>query len=157
VSWPPAVVWAILRALGKRIERLERTQVKVWWMDAERWLRAHRIAEVVVLCAQHLGDQAAQELKTHLKRGRCGTWDGERAEVPHKPSLPRRFYRSSTVMVANPSYRICGGHASELRYTGQGGPGAACASAACDLDADTFKREPVSLLKRGRGVLAVER
>jgi hypothetical protein len=49
------VIWAILRALGKRIEQLERTNVKVWWIDAERWLAAHRIDEMVVLCAQHLG------------------------------------------------------------------------------------------------------
>jgi hypothetical protein len=64
----PAVVWAILRALGKRIEQLERAVVKVWWMDAERWLRAHRITEVVVLCAQHLGKRARDELETEVGR-----------------------------------------------------------------------------------------
>jgi len=37
-------------------------------MDAERRLRAHLIVEVVVLCGQHLGDQAAQELQ-------MATWD----------------------------------------------------------------------------------
>lgn len=33
----PAVVWAILRALGKRFEQLDRPSVRVYWMDAERW------------------------------------------------------------------------------------------------------------------------
>jgi hypothetical protein len=64
----PAVVWAILRALGKRIEQLGRTKVKVWWMDAERWLRAHGITEIVALCAQHLGDRVTEELRTELGR-----------------------------------------------------------------------------------------
>jgi hypothetical protein len=64
----PAVVWAILRALGKRIEQLDRTKVKVWWMDAERWVVAHRVSEIVVLCAQHLGDRVTEELKEHV----CG-------------------------------------------------------------------------------------
>jgi hypothetical protein len=64
----PAVVWAILRALGKRIEQLDRTKIKVWWMDAERWLVAHRVREMVVLCAQHLGDRATEELTEHV----CG-------------------------------------------------------------------------------------
>jgi hypothetical protein len=64
----PAVVWAILRALGKRVEQLARTPVKVWWDYAARWLVAHRIAEVVVLCAQHLRGGTAEELKLHVGR-----------------------------------------------------------------------------------------
>jgi len=51
----PAVVWAMLRALGKRIEQLGRTKVRVYWMDAQRWLVAHAITEMIVVCAQHLG------------------------------------------------------------------------------------------------------
>ena len=58
----PALVWAILRALGKRVEYLERTRFKVFWEDAVRWLVAHRIAEVVELCAQHLRGGTAEEL-----------------------------------------------------------------------------------------------
>ena len=50
----PAVVWAILRALGKRIEQLGRTKVKVYWMDAQRWLVAHAITEVIMLCSSEL-------------------------------------------------------------------------------------------------------
>jgi hypothetical protein len=64
----PALVWAILRALGKRVEYLERTRVKVFWEDAVRWLVAHRIAEVVVLCAQHLRGGTAEELELHVRR-----------------------------------------------------------------------------------------
>jgi hypothetical protein len=55
-------VWAILRALGKRIEQLGRTKVKVWWMDAQRWLVAHAVTEMVVLCAQHLDERMTEEL-----------------------------------------------------------------------------------------------
>ena len=62
----PAVVWAILRALGKRIERLDRPNLRVFWMDAERWLTAHRVREIVVLCAQHLGESVTEELKAHV-------------------------------------------------------------------------------------------
>ena len=62
----PAVVWAILRALGKRIERLDRPNLRVFWMDAERWLTAHRVREIVVLCAQHLGASVTEELKAHV-------------------------------------------------------------------------------------------
>jgi hypothetical protein len=59
----PALVWAILRALGKRIEQLERSAGKVWWMDAERWLLAHRVSEVAALGAQHLSDGVTEELE----------------------------------------------------------------------------------------------
>ena len=62
----PAVVWAILRALGKRIERLDRPNLRVFWMDAERWLTAHRVREIVVLCAQHLGASVTEELKAYV-------------------------------------------------------------------------------------------
>lgn len=64
----PAVIWAILRAMGKRIEQLERPSLKVWWTDAERWLTAHGISEVVVLGAQHLGADVAEELERNLSR-----------------------------------------------------------------------------------------
>jgi hypothetical protein len=64
----PAVVWAILRALGKRIEQLPQTSFKVLWMDAERWLVAHQIAEMVVLSAHHLGGGTAEELERHVAR-----------------------------------------------------------------------------------------
>ena len=64
----PAVVWAILRALGKRIEQLGRTKVKVYWTDARRWLVAHVVTEVIVLCAQHLGRDTTDELEREI----CG-------------------------------------------------------------------------------------
>ena len=64
----PAVVWAILRALGKRIEQLPQTSFKVFWMDAERWLVAHQIAEMVVLSAQHLRGGTAEQLERHVAR-----------------------------------------------------------------------------------------
>jgi hypothetical protein len=67
----PAVVWAILRALGKRIEQLGRTKVKVYWMDGQRWLVAHAITEIVVLCAQHLGGVMTNELEREIG-GRLG-------------------------------------------------------------------------------------
>ncbi len=62
----PAVIWAILRALGKRIEYLGRSPARVYREDAQRWLRAHGISEVIVLCAQHLGGDAAAELRRFL-------------------------------------------------------------------------------------------
>jgi hypothetical protein len=61
------VVWAVLRALGKRIEKLGRPRHEVWWNDAERWLAAHRIGEVAVLCGQHLDDRMTEQLR-HLAR-----------------------------------------------------------------------------------------
>jgi hypothetical protein len=36
------------------------------WIDAEKWLTAHRIDEIVVLCAQHLRDRLLDELKARL-------------------------------------------------------------------------------------------
>jgi hypothetical protein len=61
------VVWAILRALGKRVEHLRRSSGKVWWTDAAKWLTAHSISEIVVLCAQHLGDRILVEVRTRLR------------------------------------------------------------------------------------------
>ena len=61
------VIWAILRALGKRIDQLT-PNIKVWWIDAERWLTAHRINEIAVLCAQHLDERMIDELKAHVCR-----------------------------------------------------------------------------------------
>jgi len=55
-----AVVWAILRALGKRTEKLGGHTPR--WSDAEVWLRAHEIGEVVVLHAEHLADTREREL-----------------------------------------------------------------------------------------------
>lgn len=60
------VIWAILRALGKRIDQL--TNNKVWWIDAERWLTAHRINEIAILCAQHLDERMTDELKENAGR-----------------------------------------------------------------------------------------
>lgn len=58
----PAVVWAILRALGKRTDRLgSRTPT---WPDAKRWLVANCIRELVVLRAQHLTDETFDALRT---------------------------------------------------------------------------------------------
>ena len=61
------VIWAILRALGKRIDQLA-PNIKVWWIDAERWLTAHRINEIAVLCAQHLDQRTTDELRAHVCR-----------------------------------------------------------------------------------------
>jgi hypothetical protein len=61
------VIWAILRALGKRVEQLT-PNIKVWWIDAERWLTAHRINEIALLCAQHLDEHMIDELKAHVCR-----------------------------------------------------------------------------------------
>jgi hypothetical protein len=61
------VVWAILRALGKRIDQLA-PNIKVWWSDGERWLAAHHITEIAVLCAQHLDERMIDELKAHVCR-----------------------------------------------------------------------------------------
>jgi hypothetical protein len=61
------VIWAILRALGKRVEHLRRSSGKVWWIDAEKWLTAHRIIEIVVLYPQHLGDRRLDELNARLR------------------------------------------------------------------------------------------
>jgi hypothetical protein len=63
-----AIVWAILRALGKRVEQLQRNPVEVWWSDAERWLAAHDIGEVAVLCAQHLDEPLVEMLKWRLNQ-----------------------------------------------------------------------------------------
>ena len=89
-----AVVWAILRALRKRVEYLERTPVKVWWEDAVRWPDPHRIAEVVVLCAQHLRSGTAEELELHVGR-RLGialvfVYSG-RVRRPATTDAPARF------------------------------------------------------------------
>jgi hypothetical protein len=61
------VVWAILRALGKRVEYLRRSSGKVWWNDAKTWLTAHLINEIVVLCAQQLDDRILDEFKSRLR------------------------------------------------------------------------------------------
>lgn len=50
---PAAVVWAILRALGKRTDKLS-NKTQPDWYQARSWLRAHLINELIVLRAQHL-------------------------------------------------------------------------------------------------------
>ena len=62
----PAVVWAILRALGKRTEKLAGHTPR--WCDAEVWLTAHGIMELVVLRAQHLAATRERELEQLGKR-----------------------------------------------------------------------------------------
>lgn len=78
LSIPPGIrgerelIWAILRALGKRIERVERVErggPTVSWGDAERWLTAHAVDELVVLCAQHLGQRTLETLQARICRG----------------------------------------------------------------------------------------
>ena len=88
----PAVVWAILRALGKRIEQLPQTSFKVFWMDAERWLVAHQIAEMVVLSAQHLRGGTAEQLERHVARLRMGEEDRV-GRAPHRRSRMGRQRR----------------------------------------------------------------
>ncbi len=68
----PELIWATLRALGKRIERVERVErggPKVSWSDAERWLTAHAVNELVVLCAQHHGQRTLETLEMRICRG----------------------------------------------------------------------------------------
>jgi hypothetical protein len=57
---PPEVVWAILRALGKRSEHL--AGASPGWPDATRWLTAHDILELVVLGAQRLTPPVLRDL-----------------------------------------------------------------------------------------------
>lgn len=56
----PAIVWSILRALGKRTASLQGATPE--WSDAERWLAAHGIRELIVLRAQHLTDTRYRDL-----------------------------------------------------------------------------------------------
>ncbi len=58
----PAVVWAILRALGKRIDHL--AGASPGWPDATSWLTAHDIHELVVLGAQRLTPPVLRDLLT---------------------------------------------------------------------------------------------
>ena len=60
-----AVAWAILRALGKQLNRLEHPPE---WADAERWLLAHDIRELVVLTAQHLAERGFRDLAATADR-----------------------------------------------------------------------------------------
>jgi hypothetical protein len=62
----PGVVWAILRALGKRLDRLDKRSPD--WRDAEQWLMAHRIAELIILRAQHLTDAQVDRLARLAER-----------------------------------------------------------------------------------------
>lgn len=57
----PAVVWSILRALGKRSDKL--AGATPGWPDAERWLKAHAITELVMLRAQHLKPAATRDIE----------------------------------------------------------------------------------------------
>ena len=54
-----AVRWAILRSLGKRSEHLRGTPQ---WHQVARWLRAHSIAELILLRAQHLTQPVLDEI-----------------------------------------------------------------------------------------------
>ena len=55
-----AVVWAILRTLGKHTAKLARSTPD--WHHARTWLRAHLISELIVLRAQHLKTGSEQAL-----------------------------------------------------------------------------------------------
>jgi hypothetical protein len=63
-----ALRWAILRALGKRSQRLHGIPQ---WHDVTRWLAAHCITELVLLRAQHLSELVRNEL-TEEVAGRLG-------------------------------------------------------------------------------------
>jgi hypothetical protein len=62
----PAVVWAILRALGKRRNRLGRNTPD--WRDVTRWLAAHEITKLIVMRADHLTATAEAELLSAADR-----------------------------------------------------------------------------------------
>ncbi len=62
------VRWAILRALGKRSQRLS---VMPQWLDVTRWLTANRITELVLLRAQHVSESVLRELAEEVV-GRVG-------------------------------------------------------------------------------------
>ncbi len=62
----PALIWAILRALGKTITQL--AAVTPTWADAERWLIAHGITELVVLGARHLTSPITRDLIDSTRR-----------------------------------------------------------------------------------------
>lgn len=62
----PTVIWAILRALGKRTEKLAGKTPQ--WHNAETWLNAHLITELVALRAQHLKPATAHDLTQLAER-----------------------------------------------------------------------------------------
>lgn len=58
------VIWAVLRALGKRSECLTGPP---GWHHAQIWLAAHQVTEVVVLRAHHLRDDVCSALRGCLQ------------------------------------------------------------------------------------------
>jgi hypothetical protein len=62
----PALIWAILRPLGKRLGNLA-GEVPTSRM-AQTWLKAHQITELVVLHAQHLTPARHDELSHLIER-----------------------------------------------------------------------------------------
>ena len=84
----PAVVWAILRSLGKRTDKLsDKTQPD--WHHAKTWLRAHLINELIVLRAQHLKpgtEQALAQLASEVGSALSLVYSG-RGVTDRRPTL----------------------------------------------------------------------
>ena len=82
-----AVVWAILRALGKRTAKLARGTPD--WHHARTWLRAHLISELIVLRAQHLKpgtEQALAQLASEVGSALSLVYSG-RGVTDRRPTL----------------------------------------------------------------------
>jgi lactoylglutathione lyase len=80
---------------------------------------------------------------------RRGTW----REAQHEAALPERLDRPGVVVLADECHRPTGGHAVEDREARQGGPRAAPASGAGDLDPVRLRASP-RLAQGGPDVLA---
>jgi hypothetical protein len=87
----------------------------------------------------------------HVRRDR-GSADGA-----EPPPLPWRLDGPPMVVVADPGDGLVGGEAVEDGKGGQGGPGAAEATAAGDLDPLTAGRAPVGLVEGVEGLVPVGR
>ncbi len=87
----PAVIWAILRALGKRAAHL---RVTPSWTDAERWLAAHGIRELILLRAHHLTRESCRAL--HDAAGRAGVDELVLVTNSGEHSWPRQYVRKLT-------------------------------------------------------------
>lgn len=95
----PAVIWAILRALGKTITRL--AAATPTWADAERWLIAHGIKELVVLGARHLTSPITRDLIDSTRRAELRltlVHSGER----HTPIGPESIRITLAELLARP-------------------------------------------------------
>jgi hypothetical protein len=98
------VVWDLLHALGKRAD-LPGTPQSPAWIDAERWLVARQVTQLIVLRAQHLDRDSSEELTALAGQLGMELWLITHGPHPPLEGIPARK-RPLTALFEPPHARV---------------------------------------------------